>query len=125
MSFSAILPARPTSREVACFKRNFIVRRYSISTNVFHKQLIMVEAIGARSRQEAKVRGRPTTAASEHLRRMLEDSLRLDDAVERLERLEHATDMLLRTLDRVVGRRSLPFPLKLQMETVEQLLDVR
>ena len=47
------------------------------------------------------------------LRRMLEDSLRLDDAVERLERLEHATDMLLRTLDRVVGRRSLPFQLKL------------
>jgi len=77
------------------------------------------------SRQEAKVRGRPTTAASEQLRRMLEDSLRLDDAVERLERLEHATDMLLRTLDHEVGRRSLPFPLKLQMETVEQLLDAR
>jgi len=40
------------------------------------------------SRQEAKARGRATTAASEQLRRMLEDSLRLDDAVERLERLE-------------------------------------
>jgi hypothetical protein len=56
---------------------------------------------------------------------MLEDSLRLDDAVERLELLEHAMDMLLRTLDHEVGRRSLPFPLKLQMETVEQLLDGR
>jgi hypothetical protein len=56
---------------------------------------------------------------------MLEDSLRLDDAVERLELLEHATDMLLRTLDHELGRRSLPFPLKLQMETVEQLLDAR
>jgi hypothetical protein len=77
------------------------------------------------SRQEAKVRGRPTTAASEQLRRMLEDSLRLDDAVERLERLEQATEMLLRTLDRVIGRRSLPFPLKLRVETVEQLLDER
>jgi phage shock protein A len=76
------------------------------------------------SRQEAKARGRATTA-SEQLRRMLEDSLRLDDAVERLERLEHATDMLLRTLDHEVGRRSLSFPLKLQMETVEQLLDAR
>ena len=77
------------------------------------------------SRQEAKARGRPTTAASEQLRRMLEDSLRLDDAVERLERLGHATDMLLRALDHEVGRWSLPFPLKLQMETVEQLLDGR
>ena len=77
------------------------------------------------SRQEAKAHRRPTTAASEQLRRMLEDSLRLDDAVERLVRLEHATDMLLRTLDHEVGRRSLPFPLKLQMETVEQLLDAR
>jgi len=76
------------------------------------------------SRQEAKARGRATTA-SEQLRRMLEDSLRLDDAVQRLERLEHATDMLLRTLDHEVGRRSLPVPLKLQMETVEQLLDAR
>ena len=76
------------------------------------------------SRQKAKARGRATTA-SEQLRRMLEDSLRLDDAVERLERLEHATDMLLRTLDHEVGRRSLPFPLKLRMETVEQLLDAR
>jgi hypothetical protein len=76
------------------------------------------------SRQEAKARGRATTA-SEQLRRMLEDSLRLDDAVEQLERLEHATEMLLRTLDHEVGRRSLPFPLKLQMETVEQLLDAR
>jgi hypothetical protein len=77
------------------------------------------------SRQEAKARGRATTAASEQLRRMLEDSLRLDDAIERLELLEHATDMLLRTLDHELGRRSLPFPLKLQMETVEQLLDAR
>jgi hypothetical protein len=77
------------------------------------------------SRQEAKARGRTVTAASEQLRRMLEDSLRLDDAVERLERLGHATDMLLRALDHEVGRRSLPFPLKLQMETVEQLLDGR
>ena len=77
------------------------------------------------SRQEAKARGRATTAASEQLRRMLEDSLRLDDAVERLERLGHATDMLLRALDHEVGRRSLPLPLKLQMETVEQLLDGR
>ncbi len=77
------------------------------------------------SRQEAKAHGRPTTAASEQLRRMLEDSLRLNNAVERLERLEHATDMLLRTLDHEVGRRALPFPLKLQMETVEQLLDAR
>src|SRR6516162_7492981 len=56
------------------------------------------------SRQEAKARGRATTAASEQLRRMLEDSLRLDDAVERLELLEHATDMLLRTLDHEIGR---------------------
>jgi len=77
------------------------------------------------SRQEGKARGRPTTTASEQLRRMLEDSLRLDDAVERLELLEHATDMLLRTLDHEVGRQSMPFPLKLQMETVEQLLDAR
>jgi hypothetical protein len=77
------------------------------------------------SRQEGKARGRPTTTASEQLRRMLEDSLRLDDAVERLERLGHATDMLLRALDHEVGRRSLPFPLKLQMETVEQLHDGR
>jgi len=77
------------------------------------------------SHQEAKARRRPTTAASEQLRRMLEDSLRLNNAVERLERLEHATDMLLRTLDHEVGRRALPFPLKLQMETVEQLLDAR
>ena len=77
------------------------------------------------SHQEAKAHGRATTTASEQLRRMLEDSLRLDDAVERLELLEHATDMLLRTLDHELGRRSLPFPLKLQMETVEQLLDAR
>jgi hypothetical protein len=74
------------------------------------------------SSQQAKTRGQATTAA-EQLRRMLEDSLRLDDAVERLELLEHATGMLLRTLYHEVGRRrSLPLPLKLQMETVEQLL---
>jgi hypothetical protein len=62
-------------------------------------------------------------AASEQLRRMLQDSLRFDDAVERLEQLEDATDMLLRALDHELGRRRLPLQLKLQMETVEQLLN--
>ena len=51
--------------------------------------------------------------------------LTLDDAVERLEQLEDATDRLLRALDHEVGRRRLSLQLKLQMETVEQLLDVR
>ena len=50
-------------------------------------------------------------AQYEHLRRMLEDSLRLDDAVERLEQLEDATDRLLRVLDHEVGRRGLPLQL--------------
>jgi hypothetical protein len=53
---------------------------------------------------------------------MLQDSLRLDVAVERLEQPEDATDMLLRALDREVGRRRLPLQLKRQMETVEHLL---
>jgi len=61
------------------------------------------------SRQEAKPHGRATTVASEQLRRMLEDSLGLDEAVERLELLEHATGMLLRTLDREVGGGRCPF----------------
>jgi hypothetical protein len=51
--------------------------------------------------------------------------LTLDDAVERLEQLGHATGRLLRALDHELGRRRLPLQLKLQMETVEQLLDAR
>jgi hypothetical protein len=77
------------------------------------------------SPQETKARGRPTTARPSNLGGCWRTALRLDDPVERLERLEHATDMLLRTLDHEIGRRSLPFPLKLQMGTVEQLLDAR
>jgi hypothetical protein len=72
---------------------------------------------------EAKARGPAMTAAVEHLRLMLENSLRFEDAIDRAQQLEDATGMRIRTLDHEVGRRQVPLRLKIQMETVEQLLD--